>query len=130
MARPKKEILEPMEHPFVVRLTDTQYDIIKNRALQTGMSMAGYIRHQAIHGKVNISYLVVASLPELQKLTYEFSKIGNNLNQIARHFNSGGMQSQAIREDINEVIAELLKMSKTVTEMAGAFNGNTQTHNE
>lgn len=130
MARPKKEIAEPMEHPFVVRLTDTQYDVIKNRALQTGMSMAGYIRHQAIHGKVSISYPVVASMPELQKLTYEFSKIGNNLNQIARYFNSGGMQSKAIREDINDAIAEIMEMSKKVTEMAGEYNGNTQASDE
>lgn len=116
-----------MTHPFVVRLTDTQHRIIQNYADQLGMSMAAYVRHMAIHGKLSISYPIVASIPDLQKLTAEFGKIGSNLNQIARHFNTGGMQSREIREDINECIAMLMKLSRQVTEMAGEFNGNTQT---
>ncbi len=31
---------------------------------------------------MNITYEVVADVPELQKLTAEFGKIGSNLNQI------------------------------------------------
>jgi hypothetical protein len=130
MARPKKILTEPKSHCFVVRLTDTQHEIIKNYAEKIGMSMAEYIRHQAINGKIEISYPIVASVPDLQKLTAEFGKIGSNLNQIARYFNTGGMQSKAIREDINECIAELMEASRRVTEMAGEFNGNTQTLNE
>lgn len=130
MARPKKTVTEPKTHCFVVRLTDTQYSIINSYAEQMGISMAEYIRHQAVHGKVEISYQVVASIPEIQKLTAEFGKIGSNLNQIAKFFNTGGMQSQVIREDINECITELMKMSRQVAEMAGEFNGNTQTLNE
>ena len=91
------------------------------------MSMADYIRLQAVHGKVNINYPIVASFPEIQKLTAQFGKIGGNLNQIAKYFNTGGMQSKAIRNDINDCIAELMKMTRLVTEMAGEFNGNTQT---
>lgn len=126
MARPKKTESEQKTHSFVVRLTNTQYAVIKNYADQLGMSMAEYLRHQAIHGKVNISYPIVASIPDLQKLTAEFGKIGSNLNQIARHFNTGGAQSKSIREDINTCIAEIMRMSNRVTEMAGDFNGNTQ----
>ena len=89
--------------------------------------MADYIRHQAIHGKINVSYPIVASVPEIQKLTAQFGKIGSNLNQIAKYFNTGGMQSRSIREDINECITELMRMSRQVSEMAGKFNGNTKT---
>lgn len=127
MARPKKKDTEVLTHCFVVRLTNTQYDIIKSYADQIGISMAEYIRHQAIHGKITINYPVVVSLPELQKLTAQFGKIGGNLNQIARYFNTGGLQSRSVREDINECIAELMRMSKIIAEMAGEFNGNTQT---
>ena len=126
MARPKKTETEPKTHSFVVRLTDTQYEIIKNYAEEMGMSMAKYVRHQAIHGKINISYPIVAAVPDIQKLTTQFGKIGGNLNQIAKYFNTGGMQSRSIREEINECIAELMRMSKQVTEMAGNYNGNTQ----
>lgn len=115
-----------MTHRLVVRLSDTQYEIIQKYAEQMGISMAAYIRHQAVHGKIIISYPIVASVPEIQKLTAQYGKIGSNLNQIAKYFNTGGMQSKAIREEINDCIAELMRLSKQVTEMAGNFNGNTQ----
>ena len=130
MARPKKTDTEPKTHCFIVRLTDTQYAIIKSYAEKTGMSMAEYVRHQAIHNKVSISYPIVASVPDLQKLTTEFHKIGTNLNQIARYFNTGGLQTQSIREEINSCIAEIMKMSDKVMKMAGEFDGNTQTFEE
>ncbi len=126
MARPKKSESAVMTHRLVVRLSDTQYEIIQKYAEQMGISMAAYIRHQAVHGKINISYPIVASVPEIQKLTAQYGKIGSNLNQIAKYFNTGGMQSKAIREEINSCIAELMRLSKQVTEMAGKFNGNIQ----
>ena len=39
--------------------------------------------------KVVVTYELVADLPELKKLIAEFGKIGSNLNQIVRHFNTG-----------------------------------------
>lgn len=127
MARPKKAESAVLTHRLSVRLSDTQYEIIKSYAEEMGMSMADYIRHQAIHGKINISYPIVASVPDIQELTSQFGKIGGNLNQIAKYFNTGGMQSRAIREDINECIAELMRMSRQASEMAGKFNGNSKT---
>ena len=70
---------------------------------------------------------VNATLQELQKLTDEFSAIGNNLNQIARYFNMGGLQSKAMREEINDCISAIMKMRKTVIDMAGDFHGSTET---
>lgn len=127
MARPKKDTLPTKNHTFVVRLDDVQYSIIEKYASQLGISMAEYIRRQAVHGKVEIYHPVVASLPELQKLTDEFSAIGNNLNQIARYFHTGGLQSKAMREEINRCIVEIMEMRKTVMRMAGEFHGGTET---
>lgn len=127
MARPKKETAPVKSHTFVVRLDDVQYSIIAGYAKQLGMSMAEYIRHQAVHGKLEIKYPIVAALPELQKLTDEFSAIGNNLNQIAKYFNMGGLQSKAMREEINACIAEIMKMRETVMGMAGDFHGSIET---
>ena len=127
MARPKKPESAILTHRLSVRLSDTQYEIIKSYAEEMGMSMADYIRHQAIHGKISVSYPIVVSVPDIQKLTAQFGRIGGNLNQIAKYFNTGGMQSRAIREDINDCIVELMRLSKEVSEMAGKFNGNTKT---
>ena len=126
MGRPK-HIAEAKLHPFVVRLTDTQHAIIQKYADQLGVSMAEYIRHMAIHGKVEISYHFNASLPELQKLTREFSAIGNNLNQIAKYFHMGGTRSRAMQEEINSCIEQLYALSEEVMKMAGEYNGNSKT---
>lgn len=127
MARPKKETVPAKNHAFVVRFDDVQYSIVEGYAKQLGISMAEYIRRQAVHGKVEISYPIVAALPELQKLTDEFSAIGNNLNQIARYFNMGGLQSKAMREEINACISKIMEMRETVMGMAGDFRGSAET---
>lgn len=127
MARPKKEIVPVKNHAFVVRLDDVQYSVIAGYAKQLGMSMAEYIRYHAVHGKVEIKYPVVAALPELQKLTDEFSAIGNNLNQIARYFNMGGLQSKAMREEINECMGKIMEMREAVMGMAGDLHGSAET---
>ena len=124
MARPKREIIPVKTHTLVVRLDDIQYSIIEKYARQLGIPMAEYVRRQATQGKVEISYPIVADIEQLQKLTDEFHAIGNNLNQIARYFNMGGLHSMAIRQEINECVMELMNMRKAVMSMAGDFNGS------
>ena len=127
MARPKKEKQLLKEHRVTVRFKEIQFSIVENYAKQLGVPVAEYIRRQAVHGKVEINYPIVADVEQLQKLTDEFHAIGNNLNQIARYFNMGGLHSIAIRQEINECVMELMKMRKAVMDMAGDFHGGTQT---
>ena len=127
MARPKKEKELLKEHRVTVRFKEIQFSIVENCAKQLGVPVAEYIRRQAVHGKVEVSYPVVADVEQLQKLTDEFHAIGNNLNQIARYFNMGGLHSIAIRQEINECVMELMQMRKAVMDMAGDFHGGTQT---
>ena len=127
MARPRKDSGLHKTRKIDFRLDETQYSIIEKNAADAGMSVSDYVRHQAIHGKVAISYPVVAEVTDLQRLTNQFAAIGNNLNQIARYFNMGGLQSKAIREEINGCVAEIMKLRKTVLEMAGDFHGSTET---
>lgn len=130
MARPKKETeLTHIRH-INLRLTDTQYDIIYKASEQAGLSVSEYIRRQLMKGKVVAKYEIVADVPELKKLIAEFGKIGSNLNQIARHFNSGGIHSQEMRQAVNRCIAEIYEMKYEVVKMAGDFHGCTETHNK
>lgn len=75
-------------------------------------------------GKVIVKYEIVADVPELKKLIAEFGKIGSNLNQIARHFNSGGIHSQEMRKAINQSITDIYEMKYEVIKMAGNFHGS------
>ena len=130
MARLKKENELTYSHPINLRFTDTQFDIICKASKDAGLSISEYIRRQVMKGKVIAKYEIVADVPELIKLVAEFGKIGSNLNQIARHFNQGGIHSQEMRQAINKCIAEIYEMKYKVVKMAGDFHGNTETHSK
>ncbi|MDO5425148.1 MAG: plasmid mobilization relaxosome protein MobC [Eubacteriales bacterium] len=145
MARPKKEKELKHTHRIYLRLTDTEYEIVTTNAKNANLPLAEYARKQVMNKKVIVKYELVADLPELKKLIAEFGKIGSNLNQIARHFNSGGIHSQEMRKAINQSITRIYEMKYEVLKLAGDFttaakqhgqgnegdlNGNPETRNE
>lgn len=122
MARPKKENELKHTHRIYLRLTDTEYEIVSANAKDANLSLAEYVRKQVMNQKITIKYEIVADLPELKKLISEFGKIGSNLNQIARHFNSGGIHSQEMRKSINQNLARIYEMKYEVLKLAGDFS--------
>ena len=130
MARPKKDRELQHKHQIMLRLTDTEYEIVSESAKAAHLPLAEYARKQIMQQKVTAKYEIVADLPELKKLIAEFGKIGSNLNQIARHFNSGGIHSQAMRKAIEQSISRIYELKYEVLKMAGDFHGNTETHSE
>ncbi len=130
MARPKKEKELKRNHPVMLRFTDMEYEIITENAAKARLPLAEFLRKQVMKEKVIAKYEIVADIPELKKLIAEFGKIGSNLNQIARHFNQGGIHSQEMRQAINRCIAEIYEMKYEVIKMAGDFHGDTETHSK
>lgn len=130
MARPKKEKELKRNHPVMLRFTDMEYEIITENAAKAGLPLAEFLRKQVMKEKVIAKYEIVADIPELKKLVAELGKIGSNLNQIARHFNQGGIHSQEMRQAINRCIAEIYEMKYEVVKMAGDFHGDTETHSK
>ena len=122
----------------MLRFTDTEYEIVSENAKATHLPTAEYVRKQIMKQKVTANYEIVADLPELKKLVAEFGKIGSNLNQIARHFNSGGIHSQEMRKAIDQSVARIYEMKYEVLKMAGDFHsaaggsldGNTETYKQ
>ncbi len=121
MARPKKEQSLRRSHPVMLRFTDTEYERLSFHAEAARLPLAEYIRRQVTGKQVKVKYEIVADLPELKKLIAEFGKIGSNLNQIARHFNSGGIHSQEMRKKIDQGISDIYEMKYEVLKMAGDF---------
>lgn len=121
MARPKKEPEITYTHHINLRLTDVQYEVISENAKAANLSLSEYIRRQLMKGKVIAKYELVADLPELKKLIFEFGKIGNNLNQIARHFKTGGIHSLEMQKAIGQGLSDIFKMKEEVLKMAGDF---------
>ena len=118
MARPRKQKELRRTHPVMLRFTDTEYERLLSLAESASLPLAEYIRKQVTGKQVKIKYEIVADLPELKKLIAEFGKIGSNLNQIARHFNSGGIHSQEMRKKIDQGISDIYEMKYEVLKMA------------
>ena len=112
----------------MLRFTDTEYEIVTEQAAASGLPLAEYLRRQVMNKKVSVKYEIVADVPELKRLISEFGRIGNNLNQIARYFNQGGIHSQEVQKSIRQCIAEIYEIKYEVIKMAGDFHGNSETH--
>ena len=126
MARPKKDKELKRTNRIYLRFTDTEYEMISTNAKNANLPLAEYVRKQVMGKKVVAKYEIVADVPELKRLIAEFGKIGSNLNQIARHFNSGGIHSQEMQKAIRQCIAELYEMKYKIVKMAGEFHGDTE----
>lgn len=84
MGRRKKCEQIKRTNNVMVRFTDAEYASISISAEQAGYPVAVYVRKSALDERIEVHYNITAELPELQKLTAEYSAIGNNLNQIAQ----------------------------------------------
>ena len=76
-----------------------------------------------IKGKVTVRQEIIAEVPMLKKLIAEFGKIGSSLNQIAHHYNGGGVRSREMYERTQRAISELFAMKYEVERMGGEFRG-------
>mgnify|MGYP000815454098 FL=1 len=85
MTRPKKDEQTVRSNSIHIRMNDTEYELLQERASAVNMSMAEFIRNALDNQHVTIKYELVADVPEIKKLIGEFGKIGSNLNQIARY---------------------------------------------
>ena len=77
---------------------------------------------------IPFNYNIVADLGEIQNLTVQAAGIGNNLNQIARYFHSGGLVSRGMLEELKRCIAEIRELRQEIVQLGGVYRGNSKTH--
>ena len=84
---------------------------------------------------VNVKHTVVVAqggedaLAALAALSAQCSKVGSNLNQLARHFNSGGKDTEQLRAQILEELSALTNFRLKAEETVGELYGNHQAFN-
>ena len=93
-----------------------------------GISRSEYLRKLLFEKEITNRIEVVADMDELRHLVNEYGKIGSNLNQIARYFNTGGDSSSKKKDEIRQCITDLFSLRKEVLRMAGELHGHNQTH--
>ena len=124
MANKKKEGEFKHDHNVMLRLTKEEYDVLQEDAQQAKKSVAAFARSVVVQRNVIISYKVVADMDDVRLVGKELHAIGNNLNQIAQYFHTGGARSEFILQEINKGIKDLERIRRNVEEMAGNINGS------
>ncbi len=128
MKKIKKNNEQLRTHIICLRLTDIELSVLDDRAEKCRMTRSDFIRNMILNRKLTPKYQIVIDSEEVKSLLAQYGKIGSNLNQIARHFNSGGERSLAMQEEIERAIAELYALRKEVLRLAGDYIGSYQTH--
>lgn len=72
-----------------VRLTAEEYGLLAKRAEAAGESPTSYLKNAALHNMAEKRHLDQFELEILRTALIEVRRIGNNLNQIAHHLNTG-----------------------------------------
>ena len=63
-------------------------------------------------------------MEDIRTIGKELRAIGNNLNQIAQYFHTGGARSEYILHEINSGIKDLEKIRRKTEQWAGGFDGS------
>nr|WP_243136351.1 mobilization protein [Faecalibacterium prausnitzii] len=81
---------------------------------------------------VNVKHTVVVAQggedaqEAISALLVQCSKVGSNLNPLARHFNSGGKDTEQLRAQILEKLSALTNFRLKAEETVGELYGNHQ----
>lgn len=124
MARPKKTIAPIKQKRITFRITEELYNVISNEAALAKLSVSEYCRTLALDKRIVLKKEVVFNSTELLSALSNLGRIGNNLNQIARHLNEGGSWNISIKKELQQCIAELRHIREDIKEMAGEYRGN------
>ncbi|MCD7804476.1 MAG: plasmid mobilization relaxosome protein MobC [Oscillospiraceae bacterium] len=128
MAQPKKDTDLVRQHRVAFRLSDVEYEIVKKRSESAGVSMSEYMRKALLGGKLTVTHEIVAEFPdireEMKKISFLLNNIANNINQIAKYFNTGGLRSQAVTAELEQALNAVLKMHFDVARMVDEVHGN------
>ena len=96
------------------------------------LSLSTFIR-RAIHNvKIEKTVFIAGggeeALNAVSTLLAQCSKVGTNLNQLARHFNSGGADTEQIRAKILDELADLTAFRLHAEKVLGELYGNAQAY--
>ena len=126
MTRPKKEKTLTRTKDVHLRMNETEYTLLIERARASDMTVSEFVRNALNNQNVIIKYEITADVPEIKQLIRQFGKIGNNLNQIARYFNQGGIISSEMKKEIRKALRDIYEMKYEVGKMVREFRGEMQ----
>lgn len=104
MARPKKELPPARTHRITIRLTDDMFEVASQDAKSAKLSVAEYIRQLILKRTIKYAPIIVHNDSEIVQELRSISKLGGNLNQIARYLNQGGNMTNPLSKEVRNTL--------------------------
>ena len=119
-------------HVIKFRVTAEEKTSLELTCKLLNLSLSTFIR-RAIHNvKIEKTVIVAGggeeTLTAVSTLLAQCSKVGSNLNQLARHFNSGGADTEQIRAKLLDELADLTAFRLNAEKVLGELYGNAQAY--
>lgn len=129
---PKTYNTPKRNHIIKNRLDDDEHTEFLRRMELYGMSQYEFIR-QAVSGApvkpiITVHPVNDQLLSVIGKLTAEYGRIGNNLNQIARSLNEWHSPYPEMAKELRDSAADLAALKYEVLQKVGDALGNIQTY--
>ena len=119
-------------HVIKFRVTETEKLELEQTAKLLHLTLSTLIRRALHNAKIERTVVVAGggeeTLAAVSTLLAQCSRVGGNLNQLARHFNSGGADTEQIRAKILDELADLTAFRLHVEKVLGELYGNAQAY--
>ena len=119
-------------HVIKFRVTEREKLELEQTAKLLHLSLSTLIRRALHSAKIERTVVVAGggeeTLTAVSILLAQCSRVGTNLNQLARHFNSGGADTEQIRAKILDELADLTAFRLHAEKVLGELYGNAQAY--
>ena len=119
-------------HVIKFRVTEREKLELEQTAKLLHLSLSTLIRRALHSAKIERTVVVVGggeeTLTAVSTLLAQCGRVGGNLNQLARHFNSGGADTEQIRAKILDELADLTAFRLSAEKVLGELYGNAQAY--
>ena len=117
----KKKETKPTElkrnNNIMVRFTPAEYALVKENSASAHLSLSAYVRKLTLEGKVETHYTFSPQINELVPILSQLGRIGVNLNQISKYFNSGGDSTDNIKRELRQCMAQLIDLRNELAQL-------------
>jgi len=118
-------------HIIKFRVTAEEKASLELTCKLLNLSLSTFIRRSIHNVKIEKTVIVAGgeeTLTAVSTLLAQCSKVGGNLNQLARHFNSSGADTAQIRAKLLDELADLTAFRLSAEKVLGELYGNAQAY--
>ena len=118
-------------HVIKFRVTAEEKASLELTCKLLNLSLSTFIRRSIHNVKIEKTVIVAGgeeTLTAVSTLLAQCSKVGGNLNQLARHFNSGGADTEQLRAKLLDELADLTAFRLNAEKVLGKLYGNAEAY--